>query len=336
MNLDKKSLPPYLRRKRIVVQGESIRDIRPLGDGKKNIVYFVETAHKRLIVKQAHSRVQQTKERVWLDRKRIFQENSCIQVLAEIVPPDIIPTSLLEDRSNFILVTSAPPREAILWENELLRGRIDLQIAAQCGELLATVHNQTANAREMKAAFKDTKAFEQLRLEPLYARIAEAFPELKKMIENQARDLLKNPRMLILGDLRPRNIWVNSGQVYLVDFATAHFGNPSFDIAYYCSDLCVKAIVHSPQKAAYLEGINVFWLSYFGVAEYARRADVERSAVRDFGCLLLNCADPESAPPEMDDHTRELTGRIAQSLMFTELEKIEDITEFVNRTLIDG
>jgi len=38
----------------------------------------------------------------------------------------------------------------------------------------------------------------------------------------------------------------------------------------------------------------------------------------------------------MDDDMRDLTGRLAQNLLFTELEKIQDITEFINRTLIDG
>ena len=32
----------------------------------------------------------------------------------------------------------------------------------------------------------------------------------------------------------------------------------------------------------------------------------------------------------------DLARRIAMSLLFTELETIEDITEFINRTLIDG
>ena len=33
---------------------------------------------------------------------------------------------------------------------------------------------------------------------------------------------------------------------------------------------------------------------------------------------------------------KDLTARLSQNLLFTELEKIEDITEFINRTLIDG
>ena len=334
INLDKKSLPPYLRRKKIVVQGESIREIDAVGDGRKNTIYAVVTSRQRLIVKQAHSRVQQTKERIYLDRKRIVHEMACIGVLAEIVPPDFVPSPVLLDRSNFILVTTAPAREALLWENELLRGRVDLQIAAQCGELLATVHSDTANSRDLRETFKDTKPFEQLRVAPAYGRIGEAFPEYRKVIEDQSKELLKSARVMVLGDLRPRNVWVNKGSIYLIDFATAHFGHPAFDLAFYCRDLCLKAIVNSPQKAAYLEAINVFWLSYFVVARYAGRPKVERSGVRNFGCLLL--ASALNPPPDMDPPTCDLTRRIAQSLLVTELEKIEDITEFINRTLIDG
>ena len=335
MNLDKKSLPAYLRRKKIVRKNEPVYSIDSFGNGLKNVMYRVQTAEQRLIVKQAHSRVQ-IKERWWVDRKRLFQEKSCVEILSQILPPDVIPEVLLEDRTNFILVSTAPSKDAVLWEQELSTGRIDLQIASQCGELLATVHNQTANMRDLKTMFKETKAFEQLRIEPLYERIARAHPDLKKAIDQQSKQLLKTKRALVLGDLRPRNVWLIRGQVYLVDFAACHFGSPSFDLAFYASDLCLKAILNSPQKAAYLEGINVFWASYFRIAEYARRQAEEKNAVRDFGCLLLSSIDGRLPSSPVDEETQDLTRRIAHSLFFTELEKIEDITEFINRTLIDG
>lgn len=335
MNLDKKSLQPYLHRKKVLAQSEHVLDANPIGDGLKNHLYLVDSENQRLIVKQALSRAQ-TKTRWWLDRKRLFHERNCMEILGQILPPGLVPEALLEDRTNFILVTTAPPKKAVLWEDELETGRIDLQIAAQCGELLATVHNQTANDRDVKAMFQDTKAFQQLRTEPLYDDIAKAFPDLKKPIEAQSRSLLKTQRALVLGDLRPRNVWLNSGQVFLVDFAAAHFGYPAFDLAFYAADLCVKAMLNSSQKAAYLEAINVYWLAYFGIAEYGRVAEVHKSAIRDFGCLLLSTTAGRMPSVEMDDDMKDLTCRLAQNLLFTELEKIQDITEFINRTLIDG
>ena len=86
--------------------------------------------------------------------------------------------------------------------------------------------------------------------------------------------------------LRPCNVWINSGQLYLVDFSTAHFGHPGFDLAFYAADMCVKAMQNSIQKAAYLEAINVFWNGYFKLASYKGVKDVEKPAVRDLGCLL--------------------------------------------------
>lgn len=335
MNLNKNSLVGYLRRKKLIGQHESVLDVRQSGDGLKNQVYLVATAERRLLVKQAHSRVQ-VKERWWIDRKRVFAEKNCIDVLANILPPHVIPDTLLEDRTDFILVTTAPPRDAVLWERELTDGRIDLQIAAQAGELLAAVHNQTANVRELRSMFKDLKAFEQLRLQPLYEHVAAAFPDVHKAVEAQAKDLVKPGRCLVLADLRPRNVYVHNGQLYLVDFATAHFGQPSFDLGFYASDLCLKAMLNHPQKAAYLEAINVFWMAYFRIAEHPKGAEVEKAAVRDFGCLLLAQVAGRLPVVAGDDAFRDLAYRIGQSLLFTELDKVEDITEFINRTLIDG
>jgi 5-methylthioribose kinase len=334
MNLDRKNLPAYLQRKHLVAKNESVQ-IQPFGDGIKNVVFKVNTEDRRMYVKQALSKAQ-VKERWWLDRKRIFQESACLDILAEILPPEVVPEVILEDRTDFVLVTSAPPKDAQLWDQQLERGRIDLQIAAQCGELLATVHNETIDNRDLKSLFKDTKPFEQLRLEPCYGRVIQSFPDLKKIIDAQSRHLLRDRRSLVLGDLRPRNVWIDTGQVYLVDFAAAHYGNPSFDLAFYSSDLCLRAMRHSMQKAAYLEAINVYWNSYFRIAEYPNAVESERAAVRDLGCLLLSATDGREPVDYFSEPMVGLSRRIAQSLIFTELEKIEDITEFINRTLIDG
>ena len=164
----------------------------------------------------------------------------------------------------------------------------------------------------------------------------EDMPRMQKAVEAQARDLVKPGRCLVLADLRPRNVYVNNGQLYLVDFATAHFGQPSFDLGFYASDLCLKAMLNHPQKAAYLEAINVFWMAYFRIGEHPKSAEVEKAAVRDFGCLLLAQVAGRLPVVAGDDAFQDLAYRIGQSLLFTELGKIEDITEFINRTLIDG
>lgn len=334
MNLEKKALSGYLQRKKLITRGTPIR-VQSIGDGLKNRVYYVAAPKASWIVKQAHSRVQ-IKERWWLDRKRIFTEDACIDILRQFLPPEIIPESILVDRTDFVLITTPPPENAVLWENDLSNGRIDLQIAVQCGEFLATVHNETAEHPELKTLFKDTKAFEQLRIEPHYEYVTNSFPDLKKVIDAQTKRLKRETYALVLADLRPCNVWINSGQLYLVDFSTAHFGHPGFDLAFYAADMCIKAMQNSIQKAAFLEAINVFWNGYFNLASYKGVKEIEKPAVRDFGCLLLAATDGRQAVEFEDPHVVDLARRIGMSLLFTELETIEDITEFINRTLIDG
>jgi 5-methylthioribose kinase len=335
MKLEKQTILAYLQRKRLLGDQDAPLRVTEISDGTKNLVFLVSSPRERWIVKQALSRAQ-VKERWWLDRRRIFAERNCIDLLHQILPPPVIPEVLLEDRTDFILVTTAPPDNAVVWDDELVGGRIDLQIAVQCGELLATVHNETFENRDVRLLFRDTKAFDQLRIEPFYSRLIQVFPDLKKTISAQARSLTKDGYALVLGDLRPRNTWVTNGQLFLVDFATAHYGSPSFDLALYATDMCVKAMNNSTQKAAYLEAINVFWSAYVRTADYAKAAHTAQMAVCDLGCLLLAATDGRQPVDFPDAHTKDLSRRIAQSLLFTQLERIEDITEFVNRTLIDG
>ncbi|MDE2807048.1 MAG: hypothetical protein OXN90_01400, partial [Gemmatimonadota bacterium] len=180
MNLEKNGISKYLKRKKLLADGGPIR-VQSLSDGLKNRVYYVASSNQTWIVKQAHSRVQ-IKERWWIDRRRIFAEKSCIERLAQLLAPEILPEVLLEDRTDFILVTTPPPHNALSWESDLVNGRIDLQIAVQCGELLATVHNETAGSSEVADEFASTKAFAQLRIDPHYNYIANAYPDLKKAI----------------------------------------------------------------------------------------------------------------------------------------------------------
>lgn len=334
MNLEKKAIPKYLQRKKLLANGAPVR-VQSLSDGLKNRVYYVESANQNWIVKQAHSRVQ-IKERWWIDRRRIFAEKSCIERLAQLLAPEILPEVLLEDRTDFILVTTPPPHNALSWEGDLLNGRIDLQIAVQCGELLAAVHNETAGSSEVADEFASTKAFEQLRIDPHYNYIANVYPDLKKAVAVHTNRLLNQGFCLVLGDLRPRNVWVTDGHPYWVDFATAHYGYPTFDLAFYTADMCVKAMQNTAQKAAYLEAVNVFWNSYFQNASYEKAEEVKHQAMQDLGCLLLSATDGRQPVALDDERIIGLSRRIAQSLILTGLGKIEDVTEFVNRTLIDG
>ncbi len=334
MNLEKKAISKYLKRKKLLAGTGPLR-VQSLSDALKNRIYYVEAANQAWIVKQAHSRVQ-IKERWWIDRRRIFAEKSCIERLAQFLAPEILPQVLLEDRTDFILVTTPPPHNALSWENDLANGRIDLQIAVQCGELLATVHNETAGSAEVADEFAPTKAFEQLRIDPHYNYVANAYPDLKKAIAVHTNRLLNEGFCLVLGDLRPRNIWVANGHPYWVDFATAHYGYPTFDLAFYTADMCVKAMQNTAQKAAYLEAVNVFWNSYFQHANYKKVEAVKHQAVHELGCLLLSATDGRQPAALDDERIIGLSRRIAQSLILTGLGRIEDVTEFVNRTLIDG
>ena len=109
MNLERKGMSAYLLRKKLIKRGTPL-NIRPIGDGQKNRVFQVSALEEEWIINQALSRVQQVKTRWLVDRKRIFAETDCIEILNEIVPPSVIPQVVLEDRTDFIIVTTPPPK----------------------------------------------------------------------------------------------------------------------------------------------------------------------------------------------------------------------------------
>ena len=187
-------------------------------------IAFITLPHPKLLGSKTGTLACRSKSAGGSTESGSFAEDACIDILRQFLPPEIIPESVIVDRTDFVLITTPPPENAVLWEDDLSNGRIDLQIAVQCGELLATVHNETAEHPELKTMFKDTKAFEQLRIEPHYEYVTNSFPDLKKVIDAQTKRLKKETYALVLADLRPCNVWINSGQLYWLIFPPRTLG----------------------------------------------------------------------------------------------------------------
>ncbi|HEX8201161.1 MAG TPA: phosphotransferase, partial [Isosphaeraceae bacterium] len=101
------------------------------------------------------------------------------------------------------------------------------------------------------------------RIDPYYRRVAQVHPDLEPPICALIDSMATAPRKtLVLGDFSPKNILVHARGLTLVDFETAHAGDPAFDLGFFLSHLVLKAFRAAPRPEPYLELTRRFWDAY--------------------------------------------------------------------------
>ncbi|GAC1451465.1 MAG: aminoglycoside phosphotransferase family protein [Isosphaeraceae bacterium] len=218
-------------------------NVRALGGGVSNVVLRVEPPGMApFVLKQARERLRT--EALWVSRlDRIWTERAALELLGSILPEGTVPRVLFSDEPNYLFAMTSAPDDAVVWKASLLAGETDPVVARRAGELLGTVHSSTRDHRLLTGRLADNAVFEELRIDPFYRTIAQVHPEIAPQIQALIASMSAGPqRCLVLGDFSPKNILVHTEGLTLVDFETAHAGDPSYDVGFFLSHLWLKAL----------------------------------------------------------------------------------------------
>jgi 5-methylthioribose kinase len=243
------------------------------------------------VIKQSRERLR-TKD-PWFSRlDRVWRETAVMRLLAPLLPAGVVPQVLFEDRDNYLFGMEAAPAAHVVWKQRLLEGCAEGAIARRLGTYLATIHRQTSYRPELQTQFGDTEVFVQLRVDPFYRRVAEAAPDAAPQVERLIAEMFSLPLCLVHADFSPKNVLIAGERIVLVDFETAHYGDPAFDLGFFLSHLLLKTVRHAGRFPDYSALTTEFWRIYLaGVAElsqhaaFAPREIVRRATGHLAGCM---------------------------------------------------
>jgi 5-methylthioribose kinase len=280
-------------------------DVRALGWGVSNVVMRVDVdGEPPYVLKQAREKLRTQK--LWVSRlERIWTERDALDLLGSILPPGAVPSVLFSDEANYLFAMSHAPEDSAVWKEQLLAGRSDPEVARRAGTILGTVHRATLDHPALTGRFADTTVFDELRIDPFYREIARVHPEIAPKVDALIASMAETPhRCLVLGDFSPKNILVHSQGLTLVDFETAHAGDPAFDVGFFLSHIRLKAMrtgVDGPPG----ELIPVFLEAYVAAAgpgPFARET-LDRADLHLHACSLAR-VDGKSPVDYLDDRAR--------------------------------
>jgi aminoglycoside phosphotransferase (APT) family kinase protein len=231
---------------------EEVRAIALTG-GVSSGIYRVDLRSGRYCVKQALPKLKVAKD--WtVPVERVFAEIAYLRTVQPVVPGHV-PRVLGEDEATRSFVMPFLGPEFRNWKADLLVGRIDLSVASALGGVLGRIHAATADDAALARRFANDAHFHALRLEPYLAETAREHPPLAPRLLALVERTAATRRVLVHGDVSPKNVLVGPDGPVLLDAECAWYGDPAFDLAFCLNHFLLKA-AHHPRDA---QGLLASW-----------------------------------------------------------------------------
>jgi 5-methylthioribose kinase len=265
MSIQSGLLATVLQRHGYLNPGEPI-EVEPLGGGVSNHVLRVTTPRQRLVIKQSLPKLRVQMD-WYADQERIWRERDYLQVVGEWFPANV-PAVHFSDEATYMLAIEEVT-EATLWKTTLMAGRCERATARRAGQLLAQIHSRSHARTDLADRFgrkseRSEDSFEQLRIDPYWRTISERHFDLAETIEAIIAEMEAESLALVHGDYSPKNIFVRAnGNVVVLDAEVAHWGDPTFDVAFCLNHFLLKAVYHGERGEAFVDGAETFWSSYW-------------------------------------------------------------------------
>ena len=295
----------------------------PLAGGVSSGIYRIDLRSGSYCLKQALPKLKVAKE--WnVPVERVFAEIDWLRTVDRIAPGHV-PRVLGKDDASKSFVMEFLGPEFGNWKSEMLAGRVDLAVARDVGDVLGRIHAATADDASLAARFATDDNFYAIRLEPYLVETARVHPALADGLLATVARTAGTRRVLVHGDVSPKNIMVGPDGLVLLDAECAWFGDPAFDLAFCLNHFLLKA-AHLPQRVGdLLAGYRAFGDAYCRHVRWEPRAALEARVAALLPGLTLARVDGKSPVEYLGEPQREAVRRVATGLLQAAPETLEAI-----------
>lgn len=310
----------------LAAPGEALT-LEPLAGGVSSDIFRADLPRGSMAIKRALPKLKV--EADWhAPTERNRYEVEWMRV-AGAIAPDAVPAILGDDpQSNLFAMAWLDPADHPAWKLQLRDGIVDGATAREVGRRLALIHGRTADRGELAERFATDHIFFPIRLEPYLqatARVhADCAPALQRLVEITA----SNKRVLVHGDVSPKNILVGPRGPVFVDAECAWYGDPAFDLAFCLNHLLLKCVWRPRWWAVYLQSFTTLFETYLAGVQWEPAAELEARVAHLLPALFLARIDGKS-PVEYitDDRDRDKVRRVARPLLLQPVDRLATIRD---------
>jgi aminoglycoside phosphotransferase (APT) family kinase protein len=286
-------------------------EVERLPGGVSADVFLITAGEERVVAKRALARLRVAQE--WRSSPlRVLREAEAM-TFARKIRPDNVPEVLDVDTDRLVVTIRAAPADVRNWKAELLAGQAgDPLLPNALGHALADWHSASCQHPAELARFADTTNFFELRISPFFYRVAEVHEDLAGAIGDVVSRMSERSRCLVHGDFSPKNVVHDASGFWVLDWETAHRGDPTFDLAFLVSHLVCKALHRPPDAGVYRADADAFIDAYFDRSIL----DIDATdLVAQIGCLVLARVDGKSPVDYLDHAQQDAARAFARSVL---------------------
>jgi 5-methylthioribose kinase len=321
----------YLREHGLV--GSEPCHVELMGWGVSNVVLRVQAGERLFVLKQSRPQLR-TRDAWFSDLERVYREQEVMEYLQPRLPPHVVPRVLFSDRPNYVFAMTHAPQESRVWKETLLAGAVDLDLGERVGEILGRIHQTTADDPALADRFGDRIVFVQLRINPFYRRIQERRPEVAGAVAGVIDRMLATSSALCHGDYSPKNILTHSQGFTLVDYETAHWGDPTMDLGFFLSHLLLKTVKRDAERLRFLDLTRVFWRGYGREVHFRPLMELTAEGIEHCGVCLLARIDGTSPVDYLSEEPkRELVRNLGRRILLDRLKTWDEVTGLLEAML---
>lgn len=281
-----------LRRMGMLADGEE-PEFTALTGGVSSDIWRVDLAAGPICIKRALAQLKVAAE--WrAPVERNASEVAWIEA-ARKVSPTCAPEILGHDpEAGLFAMKFLDPSQYRLWKNELRDGNVILADAAAVGDVLGRIHAATADDPECAQRFANDSVFYDIRLEPYLVATGRAHPDLADNFAVLLQVTAETQRVVIHGDVSPKNILIGPDGPVFIDAECACFGDPAFDLAFCLNHLLLKCLWTRAATVALLDAFGVLAARYLAHVDWEEPEVLDARAARLLPGLLLARVDGKS------------------------------------------
>ena len=267
--------------------------LTPLAGGVSSDIYRVDLPGGSVCVKRALAQLK-VQAQWYAPVQRNRYEAAWLRFANEACPGSA-PRVIAEDTEGLAFAMPyLPPDEHPPWKAQLRDGEVDPAFAAEVGRRLGTIHAASADSAELARAFATDASFHAIRLEPYLLATARVHADLAPQLEQLAERTAATRRVLVHGDVSPKNILCGPSGPILIDAECAWFGDPAFDLAFCLNHLLLKSAWRPAHHAAYQASFRALARAYLERVRWEPARELEARAATLLPALMLARIDGKS------------------------------------------
>ncbi len=278
-------------------------DCEPLAGGVSSDIYRVTIGERVCCIKRALPRLKVAAD--WrADPARNRFEVAWLRFAREVAPTSV-PEVLGEDVDGLAFaMTWLDPARHPVWKSQLRDGHVDPAFAAAVGTLLGRLHGASAGRADLARMFATDGNFHAIRLEPYLEATALAHADLAAPLRALVARTASTRRVLVHGDVSPKNILAGPDGPVLLDAECAWYGDPAFDLAFCLNHLLLKGAWRPASRPQYVDAYLRLADAYLAEVHWEPVADLEARAASLLPGLMLARIDGKSPVEYLDDALR--------------------------------